>query len=386
MTETSYTLFDSALGTCGIAWNARGVVKVQLPRENKRETEKQLRPYGPKPATTAPKEIAATIKKLQSFLKGKKVDFSAIPIHVECTEFHRRIYDATRKIPHGTTLSYGEVAAAAGSPGAARAVGQAMSNCHLSIIIPCHRVLASGKKVSGSTTGMSNRERLLLIEGVRVRNGPAKLDPHMGELDMKKVLNALHAADPHLGKAIRAKGDFGMTKSREGTPFQSLGRAIIYQQLATKAAASIFAKLKTVLENDFTPQAIINADDDLLRMAGLSRSKIVAMRDLAAKSLDGTIPSLRALKAMSDEEIIERLTAVRGIGVWSAQMFLMFSLLRPNVLPATDFGVQKGFQIVYGKRSMPTPKQLLKHGERWHPYRSIASWYLWRATDKPAKK
>jgi methylated-DNA-[protein]-cysteine S-methyltransferase len=384
--QAYYAMFESVAGPCGIAWTSRGVIKLQLPKNTRRETERLLREVGSEPASKLPSEIKKTIAAVQRYLKGRRVDFSATPIHVETSPFHSQIYAAVRKIPYGTTLTYGEVAKACGSPGAARAVGRAMSDCDLPVIIPCHRVLASGKKVSGSTQGMSHREKLLLLEGVRIRNAAAKPDPHMGQMDVKVVLKTLSVADPHLGKSIRTTGEFLLTKKREGTPFQAMARAIVYQQLATKAAASIFAKLKTVLEDELTPQAVMRADDDLLRMAGLSRSKLASLRDLAEKTLDGTIPSLRALQNMSDEEVIERLTAVRGIGVWTAQMFLMFALLRPNVLPSTDFGVQKGFQIVYGKRAHPTPKQIEKHAARWHPYKSVASWYLWRATDKAPKR
>jgi DNA-3-methyladenine glycosylase II len=128
-------------------------------------------------------------------------------------------------------------------------------------------------------------------------------------------------------------------------------------------------------------------DESRLRGAGLSRQKIAAVKDLAAKTLDGTVPALAVLRRMSEAEIHERLVQVRGIGEWSVQMFLMFRLGRPDVLPSKDLGIQKGFQIVYGHKDVPKPQAILDHGERWRPYRSIASWYLWRAADqKSAKK
>jgi DNA-3-methyladenine glycosylase II len=127
-----------------------------------------------------------------------------------------------------------------------------------------------------------------------------------------------------------------------------------------------------------------------LRRAGLSRQKIAAVRDLAAKTLDGTVPTLAKIRRMSEEEIHERLTQVHGIGEWSVQMFLMFRLGWPDVLPVYDYGIQKGFQRVYGHRNVPKPKFILEHGERWRPYRSIACWYLWRALEenrtKPKRK
>jgi DNA-3-methyladenine glycosylase II len=123
-----------------------------------------------------------------------------------------------------------------------------------------------------------------------------------------------------------------------------------------------------------------------LRRAGLSRQKIAAVKDLAAKTLDGTVPPLAKIRRMSEEEIHERLTQVHGIGEWSVQMFLMFRLGRPDVLPVYDYGIQKGFQRVYGHKDVPKPQVILEHAERWRPYRSIASWYLWRALEEKQTK
>ena len=131
------------------------------------------------------------------------------------------------------------------------------------------------------------------------------------------------------------------------------------------------------------PQNILDASDEKLRGAGLSRNKMMALKDLAAKTLDGTVLTLARLERMKDEEIIERLTQVRGIGRWTVEMLLMFRLGRPDVLPVGDYGVRKGFSIVYGTEGLPTPKELARYGERWRPYRTVASWYMWRALDLP---
>jgi len=161
----------------------------------------------------------------------------------------------------------------------------------------------------------------------------------------------------------------------------------VYQQLAGKAAATIFGRVKALGASGFvTPQEILLLDETKLRGAGLSRQKIAAVKDLAAKTLDGTVPPLAALRRMSEVEIHERLVQVRGIGEWSVQMFLMFRLGRPDVLPILDLGIRKGFQHVYGLANIPKPQAILEHGERWRPYRSIASWYLWRAVDQKKTK
>jgi DNA-3-methyladenine glycosylase II len=177
-------------------------------------------------------------------------------------------------------------------------------------------------------------------------------------------------------------GTFGLKIPAMHSPFEALARNIVFQQLNGTAAAAIHARLLSLFDGRrLRPQDILEASDEALRGAGLSRNKVEAIRDLATKSLDGTVPTLARLKRMRDEEIIERLTQVRGIGRWTAEMLLMFRLGRPDVLPVGDYGVRKGFQLVYGMDEMPAPKELARYGERWRPYRTVASWYMWRALD-----
>ena len=206
-------------------------------------------------------------------------------------------------------------------------------------------------------------------------------------VDAEQVMRELSRVDRKLARIIREVGSFPTKREKPQHPYQSLLRSIVYQQLAGKAAATIFGRVKALGANGFpSPEEILEFDDAKLRGAGLSRQKIAAVKDLAAKTLDGTVPPLNKLRRMSEAEIHERLVQVRGIGEWSVQMFLMFRLGRPDVLPIKDLGIQKGFQIVYGHRKMPKPEFILKHGERWRPYRSIASWYLWRAVDAHRSK
>ena len=168
------------------------------------------------------------------------------------------------------------------------------------------------------------------------------------------------------------------------TVFESLTSAIVYQQLHGKAAATILGRVKTVCHprGEFpTPAQLLAASDEALRGAGLSRSKLLALKDLAQRVTDGLVPTRAKAETMSDAALIEALTEVRGIGPWTAQMLLIFTLGRPDVLPVDDFGVRKGFAVVYGKKKMPTPKELALYGEQWRPFRSIAAWYLWRALE-----
>jgi DNA-3-methyladenine glycosylase II len=206
-------------------------------------------------------------------------------------------------------------------------------------------------------------------------------------VDANQAIRELCRADRRLAKVIRKVGPFPTKKPKPQHPYAVLLKAIVYQQLAGKAAAAIFGRVTALGANSFpTPEEIIALDETKLRKAGLSRQKIAAVKDLAAKTIDGTVPSLKEIRRMSEEQILERLTRVRGIGEWSVQMFLMFQLGRLDILPIQDYGIRKGFQQLYGLDDVPKPKAVLEHGERWRPYRSIASWYLWRAAEAKSVK
>jgi DNA-3-methyladenine glycosylase II len=208
----------------------------------------------------------------------------------------------------------------------------------------------------------------------------------------RAAIRHLKRADPRLGRAIdriiEIVGPFNMPPSAHAGPFEALLRSIFYQQLNGKAAASILGRFKDRFGGGAmpSPAQILAASAPQLRSVGLSRQKIAAIRDLSQKALDGVVPTQAEIQLLSNEEIVERLTVVRGIGVWTVEMLLIFHLGRPNILPISDFGVRKGFQVAFGKRKMPTPKELGAHGERWHPYRTVASWYLWRASEHLAPK
>jgi DNA-3-methyladenine glycosylase II len=179
-----------------------------------------------------------------------------------------------------------------------------------------------------------------------------------------------------------------MQPSAHAGPFEALLRSIFYQQLNGKAAATILCRFKDRFGGGEmpSPAKILAATTPQLRSVGLSRQKIAAIRDLAQKALDGTVPAQSEIELLSNEEIVKRLTVVRGIGVWTVEMLLISHLGRPNVLPVSDFGVRKGFQLVFGKRKMPAPKELAAYGQRWHPYRTVAAWYLWRASEQLSVK
>jgi 3-methyladenine DNA glycosylase/8-oxoguanine DNA glycosylase len=202
--------------------------------------------------------------------------------------------------------------------------------------------------------------------------------------DTDAAIAHLRASDQTLAKLIDRVGPFRMELKRATSLFDVLAEAIVYQQLHARAAASIYARVRMLIPRTrglAAARAITLVGDDALRAAGLSRSKLLALRDLAAKTLDGDVPPLAKVRRMDDEAIIAYLTRVRGIGRWTVQMMLMFRLGRPDVLPVGDYGIRQGFGIAFRKREMPLPAEVEKRGERWTPYRTVASWYLWRATD-----
>src|SRR2546429_1840153 len=193
----------------------------------------------------------------------------------------------------------------------------------------------------------------------------------------------LSASDKRLAALIARSHRYNIEPNLKVRPFDALAESIAYQQLSGKAAATIWKRVRALYPRKkyLDPQSVLKTPDEKLRGAGLSRNKVAAIKDLAAKTIDGTVPSARALAKMSDEEIIGRLITVRGIGRWTVEMLLLFDLGRPDVWPVDDYGVRKGFAKTFGKRKLPKPKQLMKLGEKWRPHRSVAAWYLWRALD-----
>lgn len=188
----------------------------------------------------------------------------------------------------------------------------------------------------------------------------------------------LRSVDPRLSSAIDAVGPFRLRPDDEGSVFQYLVRSIVYQQLSGRAAAKIWERVRALAgASDITPADVLRAPDEALREAGLSRQKVAYAKDLAARVADGRV-ALDTLDDKGDEAVIEHLVQVKGIGVWTVQMLLLFRFARPDVLPATDLGIQKGLALAYGLSPRPSPADVLRLGAKWAPYRSVASWYLWR--------
>jgi DNA-3-methyladenine glycosylase II len=198
----------------------------------------------------------------------------------------------------------------------------------------------------------------------------------------------LSSKDPVMRLLIKQHGKCGLTPETRRSPFQSLVQAVAHQQLHGKAANTILGRFKKLFPAKKFPKAedLAGITDQQLRACGFSFAKIKAIRDIAEKTLSGVIPNSRQIGKLPDEEIVERLTQVRGVGRWTVEMLLIFQLGRFDVLPVHDFGVRSGFRHAYKRRAMPTPKELLAFGEMWRPHRTTAAWYLWRAADTTKKK
>jgi len=202
--------------------------------------------------------------------------------------------------------------------------------------------------------------------------------------DLTAAMQHLAAKDDRLAELIQSTTQFQLDEILAESPYEALLEAIAYQSISGKAAATIYGRVKALGSNGRppTPEQMLKIHKSALRKAGLSGAKILAAKDLAKKTIEGIVPTLEEAQKLSDEELVERLTSVRGIGAWTVEMFLIFRLGRPDVLPIHDLGVRKGWSITYGKKHMPKPKELLAFGEYWRPYRTVASWYMWRACQR----
>lgn len=468
----SFGLFATPIGNCGIAWGEFGIAATQLPEKSDRLTKLKLmeRLKGTAVEAPLPAKIKAAVKAINSHLIGELVDLAGIELDLNgLPPFHKKVYIAARKVPLGSTASYGQLARLAGSPAAARAVGQAMARNPFPLVVPCHRIMGHDGSFVGFSSygGCSIKEKLLSLESspeksktgtgtqkTKVRTASAsvpstaeptgktarakkvsveigvelasktlrakktspeavasrrerrylpeevlakpasvglKFTPGVGisilGFDSKKAIRHITKIDPKMGELIKRVGAFTLELDEMLTPFEALAESIVYQQLTGKAAATIFSRVKAIYGGTRLPAAriIMQTPDEKLRGAGLSTAKTLAIKDLAEKQHAGLIPTLEQMQQMSDAQIIERLTQVRGIGRWTVEMLLMFRLGRPDVLPIHDYGVRKGFAVTIGssKEKLPTPKELEAYGERWRPYCSVAAWYLWRALELP---
>src|SRR4029077_6885366 len=202
--------------------------------------------------------------------------------------------------------------------------------------------------------------------------------------ELPEAVRHLSEYDEILRALISELAPFQIDVADAQSPYEVLMESIVYQSISGKAAATIFARIKALGTDGRppSPQQMLKLPPKKLRKAGLSGAKVLAMKDLAKKTIEAIVPTHEEALKLSDDELVERLLSVRGIGAWTVEMFLIFRLGRPDVLPIHDLGVKKGWSVAYNKKHMPRPKELLAFGERWRPYRTVASWYMWRAFEK----
>ena len=371
--SSGFYLFDTPIGYCAIGWTPKGIDHLQLPADSLREIEKIMadKVKGRAAVENPPKDIKKIAQRIAAHFRGKPDTFLDIKLDLsKVTPFSKKVYSALRKIPAGQTVSYGALAAKIGNADSARAVGRAMGANPIPIIIPCHRVLALNGKPGGfsAPTGISMKVKMLYFEGVILNQ------------EHENGVRQIRKSHPVLKKVIDAVGPYLATYGNIKNPYESLVNSILYQQLSGKAASSIARKFKDMYGQGSYPEPGVmkKINDEGFRMAGVSKQKAGYLRDLATKIYSKEVDLNRA-SLLGDQQVIDELTKIKGIGKWSVEMFLIFHLGRLDVWPVDDLGLQKGVQRILDLKERPDKKALMEIGKQWRPYRSIATWYLWRS-------
>ncbi len=382
--DATWTTFSTSFGICGVSWDTHGITSFLLPEVPGKSVEAHLKKMtGSKKASLVPPSwIKELVRKVKAHLKGTAQDFSNLPLHfIEASDFMLSVYRAAQQIHSGNIVTYGELAARIGKPNATRAVGSALGKNPIPLIVPCHRVVASSGKLGGYSApgGVETKAELLEIEGISLTKPQVIATP----AQWGKAVKVLQKQDVAIARLIKKVGPLQFQPLLKKEPLAALIHAIASQQLSSKAAATILNRVNVMIAEDGhpDPHKILNTSDVDLRKAGLSFMKISFLKDLARKYLEGKLYPLEILKQMSNEEIIKEFSKVKGIGRWTVEMYLIFNLGRADVFPALDFGIRKAVARLYGLSKVPDSRAIEKYGERWKPYRSVASLYLWHSID-----
>jgi O-6-methylguanine DNA methyltransferase len=368
-------VFATAIGPVGLAWTRRGVCRLEVGHSDAAGTMAALEAACPGLAVVRklPAEIAATRDRIKGLLRGKNDDLRDIPVDLSgCSDFSRQVLRALRKVKPGTVVTYGELAAKAGRPQAARAVGRIMGANPVPLIVPCHRCLGADGSLAGFSAagGTALKARILFIEGYERHPEHARGIRH------------LQKADPKIRRVIAKVGPYLAAPDKPRPPYDTLVTAIVHQQLSVKAGQTIAGRVRDLTPGPHypSPAEMMEFPPETLRGCGLSHAKEGFVRDLAARVGDGRL-KLATLKRMTDDEVIAELTKVKGIGVWSAHMHLIFHLGRLDVLPVGDLGLRMAAAKLYDLEEYATPEELTEIAAPWRPYRSMGSYYLWRGLD-----
>ncbi len=371
----AWTVFKTRLGPCGLAWTRRGVDLLIAPEECAWAVREALAAACPDRTEIRRPDpsVRGVIDRLRKHLAGKPDALTDVKLDLSRQSvFGAKVARALRRVPPGRTVTYGELAKRVGAPGAARAVGRVMAANPLSLLVPCHRVLPASGGLGGfsATGGVALKARLLHAEG------------YVFSEAMRAGLAHLSRVDRKLGRVIAKSGPYLPAFGDREDPYEILVLSIVHQQISMKAAATIAGRVRALTPGDGfpTPVEFASLSAEAMRGAGLSRQKIGYLCDLAARVGDGRL-ELRKLRRLDDDAAIATLCQVKGIGVWTAQMVLIFHLDRLDVWPVDDLGLQDAVHAHLDLPARPTAKEMHVHGERWAPYRSMASWYLWRMVD-----
>ncbi|MBI2570947.1 MAG: methylated-DNA--[protein]-cysteine S-methyltransferase [Candidatus Schekmanbacteria bacterium] len=367
-------VFSTTFGPCGIAWRGEALTRVQLPESEAADVAAHVTRDGAAALVETPTVFAEEVaERLRRHLAGGRDPLQDIALDFAATTATRRaIFHALRRVAVGCTISYGELAAAAGISGGARCVGQAMAANPWPIVVPCHRVLAAGGRLGGysGAGGLCTKLRLLTVEGFDTTQ-------LYGE-----GIRHLRAADRHLAGVIDRVGPLRLAAYLgldQGDAFTALAAAIVFQQVSVAAGRAIHARLLEAVGTGglLYPGAVLAAGAERLRSCGLSARKATYICDLAAQAADGRL-DLDSLARLDDDEVVRRLVALKGIGRWTVEMLLIFYLKRLDVFPVDDLGLRNAMCRLYALAAPPQVDELRKLAEPWRPFRSLATWYLWQ--------
>jgi len=372
---TGRHVFASHLGPVGLAWTRRGVRRLVIGHPDNAAAVADLAAACPDlpPVRGLQPPLDAVRDRIRGHLRGKTDDLRDIPVDLTaCSDFSRQVLRALRRVGPGKVVTYGELAAKAGRPGAARAIGRIMGANPVPVIVPCHRCLGADGSLTGFSAagGTALKARLLFVEG------------YERDAEHARGIRHLQQVDPRLRRIIGTVGPYLAVPDKPRPPYDTLVTAIVHQQLSVKAGQTIAGRVRDLTPGSHypAPAEMVGYEPAVLRACGLSHAKVGYVQDLAARVADGRL-KLGALKRMSDDEVVTELTKIKGIGVWTAHMHLLFHMNRLDVLPVGDLGLQMAAAKLYGLKKYATPAQLTEIAAPWRPYRSLGSWYLWRGLD-----
>lgn len=384
--QTGFTVFPTSIGQCAVAWSHEGISATQLPERTPAATAARIRRQTNTQAVDSralPGFVDEAIDRIQAVVGGATDDDLAT-LRIDCeglSAFTTDVLQVVRSIQPGATMTYGDIARRVGRPDGARAVGAAMGSNRLPIIVPCHRVVAASGRIGGfsAAAGPELKIRMLHTEKKAAHHSDPPFDTH-------EAANYLAGQDPALAEIIKRVGPPGLRPRTATTLYADLIEAVLHQQLSTHVGAILFARLCAEMSQPLdgpTPSGVLQLDDNTLSNIGLSGAKIRAMRSLTERTFSGRLPSDDDLETMTDEEIIESVTAVWGIGQWTARTLLILRLCRPDVFCADDLAIRNVMDRTHRDRLSGQAITYMDIAEQWRPHRSLACWYLWQCASFP---